>query len=187
MRLVVGITGASGIIYGKRLLEVLKQRNIVSCVIMTNPAQEILRRELSLEPDDIYRLAGEHYDIDDLTSSIASGSQRFDAMTIVPCSMASASAIANGLSKNLILRVADICLKEGRPLVIVPRETPISTIHLTNLLRLSRAGVSILPASPAFYHKPQNIQDLVDFIVGRILLRLGLDQDLFKPWKNHLS
>jgi len=186
LRLVVGITGASGMIYAWRLLEALRHMNIDSCVIMTHPAKEILRHELARKPDEIYSLASEHYNIDDLSSPVASGSQRFDAMVIVPCSMASAAAIASGISKNLLLRVADICLKEGRPLIIVPRETPISAIHLMNLLRLSRAGVAIIPASPAFYHKPQKIQDLVDFIVGRILLRLGLDQDLFKPWKSPL-
>ncbi|MBS7622882.1 UbiX family flavin prenyltransferase [Candidatus Bathyarchaeota archaeon] len=184
MRIVVGITGASGMIYAWRLLEVLREKKIESYVIMTHPAQKILRHELSLEPDEVYRLATEHFEVDDLTSPAASGSWIFDAMTIVPCSMASASAIACGLSKNLLLRVADICLKEGRPLIVVPRETPLNTIHLENLLRLSRAGALIIPACPAFYHNPQRIQDLVDFLVGRILQRLGVDHDLFRPWRS---
>jgi len=173
-------------VYAWRLLEVLRQRKIDSYVIITQPAKEILKHELSREPEEVYSLASEHYDIDDLMSPVASGSQKFDAMVVVPCSMASAGAIASGVSKNLLLRVADICIKEGRPLILVPRETPVSIIHLTNLLRLSRLGVAIIPASPAFYHKPQRIQDLVDFIVGRILIRLGLDQDLFQPWKSPL-
>jgi 4-hydroxy-3-polyprenylbenzoate decarboxylase len=95
--------------------------------------------------------------------------------------------VLKGVSRNLLLRAADICLKEGRPLIIVPRETPFSTIHLSNLLRLSRLGVAIIPASPAFYHKPTKVEDLVDFIVGRILLRLGLNQDLFEPWKGSVA
>ncbi|MGB6681501.1 MAG: UbiX family flavin prenyltransferase, partial [Candidatus Bathyarchaeia archaeon] len=102
-------------------------------------------------------------------------------------SMASVGAIASGNSRNLLLRAADICLKEGRPLIIVTRETPLNSIHLENLLKLSRMGAAIIPASPGFYHKPKTIQDLVDFIVGRILLRLGLKQDLFNPWGKDLS
>ena len=170
-------------VYSWRLLEALKKRGVKVSVIMTHPAQEILRYELAKEPDEVYNLVTRHYDIGNLASPIASGSQIFDAMVVVPCSMASAAAIASGISKNLLLRVADICLKEGRQLILVPRETPLSTIHLSNLLRLARSGAVIIPASPGFYHKPSKIDDLVDFIVGRILMQLGLEQDLLKPWK----
>jgi len=173
--------------YAWRLLEALKQRKIETFLIMTHPAEEILHHELDKKPEELWSLATEHYDIDDLTSPFASGSQRFDAMVIVPCSMASVAAIASGVSRNLLLRTADICLKEGRPLIIVPRETPFSTVHLSNLLRLSRLGVAVIPASPAFYHKPTKVEDLVDFIVGRVFLRLGLNQDLFEPWKGGVA
>ncbi len=169
--------------YSWRLLEVLRRRGVEVCVIMTHPAERILKHELAREPHEVYSLATEHYDVDDLTSPVASGSQQFEAMVIVPCSMASAAAIANGISRNLLLRVADICLKEGRRLILVPRETPVSAIHLENLLKLARSGAVIMPASPGFYHKPKDIDEIVDFVVGRILQRLGLDQDLFKPWK----
>lgn len=173
--------------YAWRLLEVLRQKNIETHLIMTHPAEKILQHELDKKPRELWRLATAHYDVDDLTSPVASGSQRFDAMVIVPCSMASIAAIAGGDARNLLLRAADICLKEARPLIVVPRETPISTIHLSNLLKLSRLGVAVIPASPAFYHKPTQVGDLVDFVVGRILLRLGLDQDLFEPWKGRVA
>ena len=186
MRIIVGITGASGMIYAWRLLEVLRQKMLDVYVIMTHPAEKILTHELSKKPSEVYALATGHYDIDDLTSPIASGSQNFDAMVIIPCSMASAAAIANGISKNLLLRVADISLKEGRKLILVFRETPLSVIHLTNLLKLARSGAIVMPATPAFYHNPQEIKDLVDFIVGRILQRLGLNQELFEPWRGKI-
>jgi len=173
-------------VYMWRLLEALKNRGVEVSAIMTHPAEKILRHELAREPDEVYALVSRHYDVDNVTSPIASGSKVFDAMVVVPCSMASAAAIASGISKNLLLRVADICLKEGRQLILVPREAPLSTIHLSNLLRLARSGAVIIPASPGFYHKPSKIDDLVDFIVGRILLRLGLEQDLLKPWKGTL-
>ncbi|MGQ9542692.1 MAG: UbiX family flavin prenyltransferase [Candidatus Bathyarchaeia archaeon] len=184
--MIVGITGASGMAYAWRLLEVLRQKMLEVYVIMTRPAEKILAHELAKEPDEVYALATGHYDIEDLTSPLASGSQNFDAMVVVPCSMASVAAIANGLSKNLLLRVADISLKEGRKLIIVPRETPFSIIHLTNLLKLARSGAIVMPAAPAFYHNPKNIGDLVDFIVGRIIQRLGLNHELFKPWKGKI-
>ena len=187
LHIVVGITGASGAIYAWRFLEVLKERGIEVSIIITNPAQEIFELELSKKPADILRMAKQHYDINDFSSPLASGSYQFDAMVIVPCSMASVGAIASGNSRNLLLRTADICLKEGRPLIIVTRETPLNSIHLENLLKLSRMGAAIIPASPGFYHNPKTIQDLVDFIVGRILLRLGLKQDLFNPWGKDLS
>jgi 4-hydroxy-3-polyprenylbenzoate decarboxylase len=186
LRIIVGITGASGMIYAWRLLEVLRQKMLDVYVIMTHPAEKILTHELSKKPSEVYALATGHYDIDDLTSPIASGSQNFDAMVIIPCSMASAAAIANGISKNLLLRVADISLKEGRKLILVFRETPLSVIHLTNLLKLARSGAIVMPATPAFYHNPQEIKDLVDFIVGRILQRLGLNQELFEPWRGKI-
>ena len=187
LRIIVGITGASGTIYAWRLLEVLRQKRIDTCVIITHPAEKILQHELEKKPQDVFDLATEHYSVDDLTSPIASGSQIYNAMVIVPCSMASVGAIACGDARNLLLRAADISLKEGRPLIVVPRETPISTIHLENLLKLSRLGVAVIPANPGFYHRPRVIGDLVDFIVGRILLRLGLEQDLFDPWKGTVA
>ncbi len=186
VHIVVGITGASGVTYAWRFLEVLKERKIDASIIITNPAKDILDLELSKKPEDILSMAKQHYDIDDFSSPLASGSYQFDSMVIVPCSMASLGAIASGNSRNLLLRTADICLKEGRPLIIVTRETPLNSIHLENLLKLSRMGAAIIPASPGFYHKPKTIQDLVDFIVGRILLRLGLKQDLFSPWGKDL-
>lgn len=186
LHIVVGITGASGVTYAWRFLEVLKDKEIDVSTIITNQARDILDLELSKKPEDILSMTKYHYEMYDFSSPLASGSYKFDAMVIVPCSMASVGAIASGNSRNLLLRAADICLKEGRPLIIVTRETPLNSIHLENLLKLSRMGAAIIPASPGFYHKPKTIQDLVDFIVGRILLRLGLKQDLFNPWGKDL-
>jgi 4-hydroxy-3-polyprenylbenzoate decarboxylase len=187
LRLVVGITGASGAVYSWRLLQELNRRKVETLAIMTRNAEKILKCELGKTPEDIYGLATEHYDIDDLTASVASGSQPFDGMIVVPCSMGSVAAIAGGVSRNLLLRVAEVCIKEGRPLILVPRESPVSVIHLENLLKLSRAGVIIMPACPGFYHRPKTIEALVDFMVGRILVRLGFEQDLFEPWRGNVT
>jgi 4-hydroxy-3-polyprenylbenzoate decarboxylase len=124
----------------------------------------------------------EHYDQDDFFAPVASGSSAPQGVVIAPCSMGTAGRIAAGLSNTLIERVADVALKERRPLILVPRETPFNTLHLENLLRLSRAGAQILPAMPAFYHRPQTVEALVDFVVGKILDSLGIEHALFQRW-----
>jgi flavin prenyltransferase len=122
------------------------------------------------------------YDENDFTAPFASGSFRCEGMVVVPCTMGTLGGIAAGISQNLIHRAADVCLKERRKLVLVPRETPLNQIHLENMLRLSRAGGIVLPAMPGFYHHPQSVTDLVRFVVARILEQLGIAQDLVKPW-----
>lgn len=183
VRVVIAITGASGVIYGKRLLEVLMEKGIEVHLILSRAGRLVVREELGLEPESLERLASRAYDPEDLKAPLTSGSFRVDAMIVVPASMKTIAAIASGYSDNLITRAADVALKEGRPLILVPRETPLSPIHLENLLRLSRMGAIILPAMPAFYHGPRKIGDLVDFIVGKILDRLGLDHALYSRWE----
>jgi 4-hydroxy-3-polyprenylbenzoate decarboxylase len=184
MKIVVAITGASGVIYGKRLLEVLSEKNIETHLIISEGAKEIIVSELSLKKDDIERLATHAYQINDLSSPLSSGSFITDGMVIVPCSSKTLAGIANGYSDNLILRAAEVTIKQGRKLILVPRETPVSAIQLENMLKLARLGVVILPAMPAFYHDPKSIDDLIDFIVGKILDSLNIEHNLFKRWAN---
>lgn len=183
MKVVVGITGASGVVYALYLLKLLSRKNVETCVIISRPAEKIIAHELSLSRNDLFELASEHYEIDDLAAPISSGSQKFDAVAVVPCSMASLAAVAQGYSNNLLLRVVDVALKERRKVVLVPRETPLNTIHLRNMLWLSKLGVIIVPACPGFYHKPKGIEDLVNFIVEKIAMHIGLQEELYEPWK----
>jgi 4-hydroxy-3-polyprenylbenzoate decarboxylase len=183
MRLVVAVTGASGVIYGVRFLEVCKNLKIETELVISRPAEILLRHELGKDPRDLERVATKFHAPDDLGSPIASGSYAVDGMVIVPCSMGTLGSIASGVSRDLITRAADITLKQGRPLVLVPRETPLNLIHLENMAKLKRAGAVILPASPAFYHKPTRVGDLVDFIVGRVLEIFGVEHQLYQRWK----
>ncbi|MEW6069112.1 MAG: UbiX family flavin prenyltransferase [Candidatus Thermoplasmatota archaeon] len=179
MRIVVGITGASGVIYGIRLLENLK---LEKHLIISENAKKLLEDETDYKLEDVKKLANYYYENSDLFAKISSGSFKFDAMVIVPCSTSTFSKIANGIADNLITRVASVCLKERRKLIIVPRETPLSTIHLQNLAKLSQENVVVLPAMPAFYHKPKRIDDLVNFVVGRILDAIGIEHEVYKRW-----
>ncbi|MEA4957884.1 Flavin prenyltransferase UbiX [bioreactor metagenome] len=181
--IVIAITGASGVIYSLKLLEALKKLGIETGVVVSKPAQIIFDYELGIKIDEIKKLANHFYESDDLTSSINSGSFKFDSLVIVPCSMKTLSAIANGYGNNAITRVADVALKEKRKTIIVPRETPLRSIHLENMLEISREGGIILPAMPGFYHNPENVDDIVNFVVGKILDSLDIDNDLFKRWE----
>jgi len=178
MMTVVGITGASGTIYGVRLLERLPGRK---AVIISSDAAKIARIELGMSKRSIEARADVRYGNDDMHSPLASGSVRFDSMVIAPCSTSTMSKIACGIADNLITRVAAVALKERRKLVLL-RETPLSSIHLSNMERLSLAGATIMPASPAFYPMPKDVDDMVNFMVGRVLDELGIDNDLYMRW-----
>lgn len=179
--MVIGICGASGVIYGIRLLEVLRGK-AETLLIVSGNAKKIIELETNMDVTDVYALASCVYENDDFTAPISSGSCTFDCGIIAPCSMKTLASIANGVSSTLIARVADVCLKEGRKLVLMPRETPLGLIHLENLVSAKRAGAIILPACPAFYIKPESITDLVDFIVGRMLDCTGMEHDLYERW-----
>jgi len=183
MRLVVAITGCSGVVYGVRLLEVCRQLGIETDSIVSPAAEDILKLELGKSAEDLRKLATRSYSPEELTAPIASGSVRTDGMVIAPCSMKTLGAIASGAAADLISRAADVTLKEGRPLVLVPRETPLNLIHLENMAKLKRAGAVILPAMPAFYTQPKQISDLVDFVVGRVLDVLGVEHQLYRRWR----
>jgi len=180
MRLIVAITGASGVIYGKRLLEVLGNKGFEVHLVVSKAAEKVIDQELG--KCDWVSLATRVYFPDELTAPIASGSFKVDGMVIVPASMKTLGALASGYCEDLISRAADVQLKEGRRLIVVPRETPLHAIHLENMAKLSKMGVVILPAMPGFYHNPKTINDLVNFIVGKILDQLGVENELYKKW-----
>ncbi len=184
--IVVGITGASGSIFGIRLLETLKSLEIETHLIMSEWAVQNLKLEMDYPLSRLQELATRIYDNHDLTAPVASGSFMAAGMVVVPCSMKTLAGIANGYSENLLERAADVTLKEGRKLILVPRETPLSPIHLENMLKLARIGVTIAPPMPAFYMKPTNIMDLVDHHVGRLIDQFGIENQLAKRWgENH--
>ncbi len=183
MKLVVGVTGASGVIYALKLLKFLQEQTSSEVhLVISNPAEIVIEHELEMDKKEFQKFAAYSYEIDDFLSPIASGSQQFDAMIIIPCSMSSLAAIAQGYTTNLLLRAADISIKEKRTLIIMPRELPFSPIHLENMLKLANLGVHIVPAAPGFYHKPKHIEDLVNFVVGRILDLLHIPHNLFSRW-----
>ena len=183
MRVVVAITGASGAAHGKRLLEELKKQKVETHLIISEAGTQVIQHELNASKKEIELLATRAYDVNDLSGQLVSGSFPIDAMVVIPCSMKTLAGIANGFSTNLILRAADVALKEKRKLILVPRETPLSVVHLRNMLQLAKQGVIILPAMPGFYHHPTTIKSLIDFVVGRVMDALGIETDLYERWK----
>jgi len=169
-------------VYGVRLLEVLKEMSIETHVVITSAAVTNLKIEKSMTSADISNLCAKIYDENEVGASIASGSFVTQGMIIIPCSMHTLAGVARGLSDNLVLRAADVCLKERRRLVLVPRETPLSLVHLRNMTLATEAGAIILPAMPGFYHQPRNIEDMVNFIVGKVLDSFGIEHNLFRRW-----
>ncbi|WP_315452999.1 UbiX family flavin prenyltransferase [uncultured Selenomonas sp.] len=182
-KIVVGITGASGSVYAVRLIDVLREQGIEVHVVITDSGQRVLDYECGVTMEELSRRVDVLYPNTDVGAAIASGSFRMDAMVILPCSMKTAGAIAHGVTDDLLTRAADVTLKEGRRLLLVPRETPMHEIHLENLLRLARAGAVIMPAAPGFYHRPETLDDLVNMMVGKILDRLGIEAELFTRWR----
>lgn len=187
-RYIVGITGASGSAYAVRLLEALLSGGHEVHLVVSQMGQRVCEYETGIMIGPEFAIAYPQGNLvihphDDLFASISSGSYQTDGMVIVPCSMTTLGEIAAGCSRNLLGRAADVCLKERRKLVLVPRELPYSTIHLRNMLTLSETGAVILPASPGFYHRPQTVLDIVDFIVSRILDSLGIENSLYHKWR----
>lgn len=184
----MGITGASGSIYSVRLIEELIKTGNEVYLVITNNGKKVLEYEVEIKLEDwllninknkdLLRLC----DIDDMFSSIASGSFKTDGMIIVPCSMGTLSKISSGISDNLLTRAADVIIKEKRKLVLIPRESPLSSIHLQNMLFLSSLNVTIIPPMPAFYLKPKTIEDMINITIGRILASLNVDSDLYYQW-----
>lgn len=184
---VVGVTGASGAVYARRLIRWLLEHEIEVLLAVSKAGRLVIKEELAeVEEEGLWGAVNLHllreYAEKDFNAPFASGSFRFHGMAVIPASMGTVGAVASGVSANVIHRGADVALKEKRPLVIVPRETPFSTVHLENLLRLARAGAVVLPPSPAFYQGPRTLEDIVDFVASRVLDALGIENDLFRRW-----
>ena len=181
-RIVVGITGSSGVIYGIMLLKALKKFEIETHLVLSKWAEKNIEIETDENVNEIKKIANFVYDENNMAASISSGSFRTDGMAIIPCSMKTLSSIANGYDDNLISRAASVTIKEKRRLILVPRETPLSKIHISNMLKLAEIGVVILPAMPGFYHKPKSIDDLISHIIGKTLDQFGINNDMFTRW-----
>ena len=181
-RLVVGITGASGAILGIRMLEVLRQMQIETHLVLSTAAQAIIPQETDWQASEVRSLATASYTQDEIGAAIASGSFPTAGMAVIPCSIKTLSAIANSYSADLISRAADVTLKEGRPLVLVVRETPLHRGHLRLMDQAAQVGAVIFPPAPAFYARPKSVAEIVDHIVGRVLARLGLENELYSHW-----
>lgn len=182
MKLLVSVTGASGIIYGVRLLEVLRNSQHHVSLIMSDWARETLSLETEVPLDYVLSLADRVYNANDLAAAVSSGSYGIDATVVVPCSMKTLAGIAHGFSDNLIVRTADVALKERKPLLLMVRETPLSLIHLKNMTAVTEAGGILVPPMPAFYHKPTTIEEIIDQSVGKLLDLLKIEHQLFQRW-----
>jgi 4-hydroxy-3-polyprenylbenzoate decarboxylase len=182
MRLIIGISGATGSIYGTRLLEILKKKRIETHLIITSTAKKIILQETSYPIEGIKNLASCVYENEDLDAPISSGSFKTDGMVVIPCSIKTLSGIAHSYNDNLLIRAADVTLKEKRKLILVVRETPLHQGHIELMLRATRIGAILLPPMPAFYFQPKTIDDLINHTVGKVLDLFQIDHHLFERW-----
>ena len=183
MKILLSIGGASGSIYGIRLLEELKKVGIQTYLVISDDAKKIIEHETNYKFSDLKKKTDFYYENDDMFAGPASGSFEIDAMIICPCSMKTLSSISNGYGETLTSRAASCILKEGKKLILVPRETPLSLPFIQNIEKIKISGAIILPAMPAFYYKPKEINDIINFIVGKILDQLNINHTLFERWK----
>jgi len=182
MRLIIGITGSTGVIYGIRMLEVLKKLNVETHLVMSEWAEKCLAMETEYQLDEVKSLATNISDEKNMASSVSSGTHKVDGMIVAPCSMKTLSAIANGYDDTLVARAAGVTIKESRKLILMVRETPFSAIYLENMLKLSRIGFVILPPVTEFYTKPQTLDDVVNHGVGKCLDQFDLEHNLYPRW-----
>jgi 4-hydroxy-3-polyprenylbenzoate decarboxylase len=186
-RLIVGMTGSTGAVFGIRLLEALKHAEVESHLVISKWAQRTIEHETRHTVEQVRSLATVVHSQGDMGASISSGSFITEGMVVIPCSMRTLAGIANGYGEHLVHRAADVILKERRKLVLVARETPLSQVHLENMLKLARMGVVMLPPMPAFYNHPQSVDDLVDHIVARVLDQFGIAAPFAKRWDGHMQ
>jgi flavin prenyltransferase len=182
LRLVIAITGASGVVYGVRMLEVFSKLKVETHLILSEWGAKNIEIETDDTVDYVKTLATACYEDNNMAARISSGSFKTDGMVIIPCSMKTLASIANAFEDSLVSRAAGVCIKEHRKLVVIPRETPLSKMHLQNMSKLADAGAIILPAMPGFYHRPKTIDDLIDHIIGKALDQFGIEHHLFKRW-----
>lgn len=183
-RIIVGMTGASGAVYGVRVLEVLRELGVETHLVMSKAAELTLTYETDLKPKDVKSLASVAHPVGDVGAACSSGSFRTDGMIVAPCSMRSLAEIATGATSTLLTRAADVVLKERRRLVLLVRETPLTNVHLRNMLTVSEMGAVVAPPMPAFYSRPDSIEDMVDHTVGRTLDLFGLDAGIVRRWRD---
>ena len=184
MVLIIGITGATGVIYGIRLLEVLAEKKDIETHLIISELGEVnIRQETDRDIEAVKALADYSYDINNVGACLASGSFKRDGMIVAPCSIKTLSALANSYTQNLLIRAGDVTLKERKRLIAVVRETPLHTGHIRNMERLSEMGAVIMPPVPAFYHKPKTIEDIIDHTVGKILDIFDIEHNLFQRWQ----
>lgn len=181
-KIIIGISGGSGALLGIRLLEFLKETEYETHLVITTPAESIISHETDYSVGDVKKLAKESYDNSDFFAPFASGSFKTRGMVIIPCSMKTLAGVASGYSDNLILRAADVCLKERRKLVLVTREIPLSYIHIKNMSKVTKAGAIVVPPVISFYSKPKTVDDMIDFVLGKVLDVLGLENELYERW-----
>lgn len=183
MKVVVGISGGSGAIYAVSLLKALKEMCIETHLVVSTMGAYVTEHECGIGLEELKGMATHYHDNKNFAAPIASGSFKVDSMVVVPCSMKTLAGIANGFSDGLLTRACDVAIKEQRKLILVPRETPLSSIHLENMLKLSKIGVSIVPPSPGFYNHPETLEDIVLNMTGRILDMMGIDNNLANRWE----
>jgi 4-hydroxy-3-polyprenylbenzoate decarboxylase len=181
-RIVVGISGASGVTYGVRMLDVLRETDLETHLIISTAGRLNIKIETSYKPAEVEAMADFVYDHKDMATSLASGSYLTEGMVVVPCTIKSLSGIANSYNENLLVRTADVTLKEKRKLVLVVRETPLHVGHLRLMTQAAEMGAHILPPVPSFYHQPETIEDIIDQTIGKVLDFMGIEHDLFKRW-----
>jgi 4-hydroxy-3-polyprenylbenzoate decarboxylase len=186
-RLIVGMTGSTGAVFGIRLLEALKHSEVESHLIISKWAQRTIEHETRHSVEQVRSLATVVHSQGDMGASISSGSFLTEGMVVIPCSVRTLGGIANGYGEHLVHRAADVILKERRRLVLVVRETPLSEVHLENMLKLARMGVIMLPPMPAFYNHPQTVDDVIDHIVARVLDQFGIEAHFAKRWDGHMQ
>lgn len=182
MKVVVGISGGSGSIYAVSLLKALKELNVETHLVVSTMGEYVTQHECGVNLEELKSLATYYHDNKNFAAPISSGSFKVDQMIVLPCSMKTLASVANGMSDSLIARACDVTLKEGRKLTLVPRETPLSAIHLENMLKLARMGVTIFPLSPGLYNHPETIEDIVLNMTGRILDNMGIENNLVNRW-----
>ena len=182
-KLILGITGASGSLYAVQFLKLMQQADVDIHAIISDAGRLVLQHELGLTPDDLQQYVAKWYDATNFAAPMSSGSARFDAMLVLPCTMGSLGAIANGIAKNLIHRAADVMLKEKKPLLLAVRETPLNRIHLENLLKVHDAGATVCPPMPSFYHHPESLEEMAAFFAGRLAEIVGIEMTDLKRWR----